>query len=136
MVFVYFISIGCINGSDVPVSTETNGSEVPVSTETKEDLKLFYCSACNLFKNIIAAQKYYNVESDKIIKTVEDSECYNQSNCFKFVEHYAPKMLELLERKFPLSDICKELKLCTQHGPTVKKHLSRDYVGLIGFDER
>jgi hypothetical protein len=22
------------------------------------------------------------------------------------------------------------------HGPTVKKHLSRDYVGLIGFDER
>ncbi len=24
----------------------------------------------------------------------------------------------------------------TNHGPTVKKHLSRDYVGLIGFDER
>ncbi len=22
------------------------------------------------------------------------------------------------------------------HGPTVKKHLSRDYLGLIGFDER
>jgi hypothetical protein len=22
------------------------------------------------------------------------------------------------------------------HGPTVKKHLSRDYVGLIGLDER
>jgi hypothetical protein len=23
-----------------------------------------------------------------------------------------------------------------KHGPTVKKHLSRDYVGLIGFDEK
>jgi hypothetical protein len=27
-------------------------------------------------------------------------------------------------------------KFRSSHGPTVKKHLSRDYVGLIGFDER
>ncbi len=104
MIFAYFISIVGINGSDVPVSTKTNDDE---------QLQLFYCSACNRFKFGIAALKYYNVESDKIIKTVEDGECYNQPNCLKFVEQHAPKILELLERKFPLNDICKELKLCT-----------------------
>ncbi len=29
-----------------------------------------------------------------------------------------------------------KFRLESLHGPTVKKHLSRDYVGLIGFDER
>ncbi len=39
-------------------------------------------------------------------------------------------------RKVNASHKTSSKKIGAIHGPTVKKHLSSDYVGLIGFDER